>query len=295
MIKKYKCGVFLTCIALCLAGCGSSTQATFTVNDSKPAEEEETTNDSSEVVEEDDAESETDDAESETDDSESETIQNDTKDISVAEAAKAYADYLKGNNREDFDMLVGSAGLIHLDDDEIPELAYCTGTAHPNGILFYSYDGNYVRRLGGYGSFGCACYEYRKGTMYGYYSGMGSTFDRAGVENNGKLMNEYSVVITDIESADPSAVEGGYRYAITDDDFNDTEITREEYERIITPFLIENRDYTLLADEYLIKLHDIDDIEEALIKSLDSEGDYPKVTVDSIDTDYFSSRVTPED
>jgi hypothetical protein len=264
---KFYINVFLACIVLCLAGCGSSTQVSSTINDSKPVEEAAITSEPSAAEEE----------------------------ITVAEAARAYADYIKEDNQEEFDMTFGSVVLIHLDDDEIPELAFCTGTSHPNGILFYSYDGNNVIKLGGYGSFGCACYEYRKGTMYGYYSGMGSTYDTAGIEENGKLKNRFQVVITDIESADPSAVEGGYRFAITDDEFNDTEITQEEYERIINPFLIENRDYTILANDYLIPLHEIGDIEEALIKSLDSESNYPKVPADYEDTEYFSSRITTEE
>ncbi len=292
MKKIFNLEVFLSCIVLCLTGCGSSNQGSSTISDSKPAEEEEVISESSAEEEE---TTNDDSAEAEENNAESETIQNDNQDISVAEVVTAYADYLKENN-ENFDTF-GAVGLIHLDDDEIPELAVSIGTSHASGICFYSYDGTNVVDLGSYGSLGCACYEYRKGIMYGYYTGMGSTFDHVAIENDGKIENEYRVVITNIEWADPSATEGGYRFAITDEEFNATEISQEEYEKIINPYLIENRDYTMLNNDDLIRLHEIGDIEEALLKSLDSESNYPKVPVDYADanTDYFSSRVTPTD
>ncbi len=279
--------------SIILVGCGAA--KTESVDDAaKQIEEPKASESIAEVEEKEVEENEAEEKEAEPEQEAAySSEQNDNRDAIATEAASAYAEYIK-SNEEIFEPTFGAVGLIHVDDDEIPELAFSNGTAHFNSVLVFSYDGSNVTELGNYGSFGCACYEYRAGTIYGYYSGQGSTFDDVGIVDGGKLINVYSTVINDLEAIGSDTAEKSYTFVLRDAEHNENEITQEEYENIINPFLIENRDYTLIANENLLPLYGMDNIEESLLKSLDMEGDYPKVAANYQESEYFSSRITPE-
>ncbi len=300
MRQKLKLEACFACVLFCLAGCGSSNQA-YNVKDPQQHEEEAELSDAPTIVVDNDEEPDTSDAstivvvndkEPDTYDAEL-SVQNNSREAIEAEVAHIYANYIN-ENKQDFEEGFGAVGLIHIDDDEYPELVLSNGTAHASSVCFYSCDGNNVTELGWFGSFGSACYEYRAGIVYGYWSGQGCTYDGVGIVEGGKLINKYKVVITDLEMAGPSSsAEKGYKFAVVDDEYNETEISQEEYEKILYPYIIENRDYKIVANDYLLPLHDMNNIEESLLKSLEAERSYPEVPPSYQYSEYFNVRVTP--
>ena len=97
--------------------------------------------------------------------------------IIQCEAIRAYADFLKEAKQE----YEGTAfALVHVDDDEIPELVIVHGDSHPDGAIFYTYNGSEIVALQGYGSFGVGYYEKGSGIMFGFYTGMGSSISMVG-------------------------------------------------------------------------------------------------------------------
>ncbi len=289
MEVSFKRGVLIAfAVSVISTGCGSAVQSSGSGLSSQPEtvvekndnEQNAATADTEEKVEEQKAQ-----------DSESDVREEGENDI-VADAAHAYAKFIEEDIQED-DKTFGSIALIHIDEDDVPELAVSYGTSHADGVSFFSYDGNNVKDLGAYGSLGFASYEYKKGILYGYYTGMGSTYDEVGILNNGSMVEDHIVVITDLQSADPSASGEGFRFSIADHDYEETEITQDEYEKIISPYLIENRDYRVIYNEYLLPLHGMENIEESLIKSLEMEDSYPMAKDITQDDPYYSTRITP--
>lgn len=200
----------------------------------------------------------------------------------VEEAISAYAAFLEGEieslqeNILTQEMDVRYA-MIHLDDDDIPELAIPLGNSHSMGVGYYAYDGKEVKRVYVAGSFGTAYYEKNTGVVLGFYSGMGSYYTAIGVIKNGELTEEVRVQLTDIEAARAAQSfdgEGdGYYYSIWDGD----EITKEEFDSLREPYDPRKRDYRLLKYDDLPRIQDADDIKEALRQSLAHEADLEKL------------------
>lgn len=90
------------------------------------------------------------------------------------------------NSSSDGSLLIRYA-MIHLDDDDIPELAIPLGNSHSMGVGYYAYDRKEVKRVYVAGSFGTAYYEKNTGVVLGFYSGMGSYYTAIGVIKDGEL------------------------------------------------------------------------------------------------------------
>lgn len=174
--------------------------------------------------------------------------------------------------------------LIHLDGDEVPELALALGNAHASKVAFFSFAEGEVKEVFSTGSFGNAAYEKGTGIIIGQYSGMGMWHTDIGVFSEGVLSEEIRVSLTDIEAAREAMVwdaEGtGYYFEERDGDFWGTpkvrEITEKEYDTLLEPYLPKNRDYRKLNYDTFPVLLAEDDIVEALRTSLEEEDSLPK-------------------
>lgn len=67
--------------------------------------------------------------------------------------------------------------FIYLDDNNVPELAVCTGNAHCNAVEIYKYDYNSskVISLGSFGEYGIGVYYSRQNLAQRFFMGMGYT------------------------------------------------------------------------------------------------------------------------
>ncbi|MCR4923228.1 MAG: hypothetical protein K5931_04395 [Lachnospiraceae bacterium] len=204
-----------------------------------------------------------------------------SSDEAIEKAIEAYAAFVEERLSED-ELGFNKFLLIHLDDDLIPELAIAKGGAHSEGVELYSYDGKSVNEIGVFGSNGQAYYEKDSGIIYGFYTGMGESWHKGGLFKDGKLSESLNVVIAEIYDEGADGFEPtGYKYYIPsekEDDIKD--ISKEEYEEILGPYLPENRDYRLIDFENLKDLQKEADILQALKDSLDNEDKLPEADLD---------------
>ena len=188
-------------------------------------------------------------------------------------AIEAYASFIK----EKADGML-SFTLIHLDEDDIPELAIAYGGSHADGVGFYGFDGSGVNEICFTGSTGLAYYEKGSGIVYGWYTGQGSTCYNIGIIKDGKLKEKIMPEIA--IQYDENFEETGYKY------YNEeTEVSKEEFEGILAPYSPEKRQYRELNYDNLHDVHKTSDIVQALKDSLAEEDKLPKP-----DMDYFHTN-----
>ena len=188
-------------------------------------------------------------------------------------AIEAYASFIK----EKADGML-SFTLIHLDEDDIPELAIAYGGSHADGVGFYGFDGSGVNEICFTGSTGLAYYEKGSGIVYGWYTGQGSTCYNIGIIKDGKLKEKIMPEIA--IQYDENFEETGYKY------YNEeTEVSKEEFEEVLAPYSPEKRQYRELNYDNLHDVHKTSDIVQALKDSLAEEDKLPKP-----DMDYFHTN-----
>ena len=194
-------------------------------------------------------------------------------------AIEAYASFLKERAAdEQYPFL--SFTMIHLDEDDIPELAIAYGGSHADGVGFYGFDGTGVNEICVTGSLGLAYYEKGSGIAYGWYTGQGSTCYNIGIIKDGKLKEKIMPEIA--IQYDENFEESGYKYY----DDEGKSISKEEFEKKIVPYSPEKRQYRELNYDKLHDVHKITDIEQALRDSLAEEDNLPKP-----DMDYFHTNI----
>lgn len=191
-------------------------------------------------------------------------------------AIEAYASLIK-EKAADPQYPFLSFSLIHLDDDDSPELAMAYGGAHASGVGFYGFDETGVNEICTVGSFGIAYYEKKNGIVYGWYTGQGETWYDVGIIKDGKLTEELMPVIA--IQYDENYKEAGYKYYLGGENGEEIipkDISKEKFDEILTPYAPENRQYRELEYNKLYDVHEITDIKQALRDSLEEEDNLPQ-------------------
>lgn len=194
-------------------------------------------------------------------------------------AIEAYASFIK-ERAADTQYPFLSFTMIHLDEDDIPELAIAYGGSHADGVGFYGFDGTGVNEICVTGSLGLAYYEKESGIAYGWYTGQGSTCYNIGIVKDRKLKEKIMPEIA--IQYDENFEESGYKYY----DEEGKSISKEEFEEILAPYSPEKRQYRELNYDKLHDVHKITDIEQALRDSLAEEDNLPKP-----DMEYFHANI----
>ncbi len=198
-------------------------------------------------------------------------------------AIEAYASFIK-ERAADPQYPFLSFTLIHLDEDDIPELAIAYGGSHADGVGFYSFDGTGVNEICVTGSLGMAYYEKGNGIAYGWYTGQGSTCYNIGIIKDGKLKEKIMPEIA--IQYDENFEESGYKYY----DDEGKSILKEEFEKIIEPYSPEKRQYRELNYDKLHDVHKTSDIVQALRDSLTEEDNLPKPDIDYFHTNTITGK-----
>ena len=164
--------------------------------------------------------------------------------------------------------------LVHLDEDNIPELAMAYGGSHATGVGFYGFDGTGVNEICVTGSLGLAYYEKGSGLAFGWYTGQGATWYNICIIKDGKLKERIMPEI--VTQYDDDFIELGYIYY----DDEGKNISKEEFEETIAPYAPEKRQYRELNYENLYDVHKITDIKQALRDSLAEEDNLPQLDME---------------
>ncbi|MCR5303440.1 MAG: hypothetical protein K6E33_02675 [Lachnospiraceae bacterium] len=297
--RLYKATMIETVTAICLgagllAGCGSAVPGNAVGQEvSEPAAEQTAQEQSVEIT----ASEQASDADPGAQHSAGETVAQNADELSagqvsedkgngsvsdddIKKAVSAYVAYMKdGDNFSDSGFAVDCRyAMIHLDDDEMPELAVVFDSSHPSGVHFLTYVEGEVKEIETFGSLGKALYEKGTGVMFGYYTGMGETFTRAACFKDGELKEEVTVEVLNLEYSFDSEEKTGYKYYDpgNSEAENNGEITEEEYNSLIGPYLPDVREYRLVDFDLLPGINDTDDPEKALMDSLSKEDELPK-------------------
>ena len=190
----------------------------------------------------------------------------------------AYASVIKEKKaKEPF----ASFTLIHLDEDDIPELAIAYGGSHATGVGFYRFDETGVNEICATGSNGLAYYERGSGIAYGWYTGQGATWYNICIIKDGKLTKKIMPEIA--IQYDENFKESGYSYYLEEEEGEESEskhISKEEFEKILAPYSPENRQYRELNYDNLYDVHKISDIKQALKDSLAEEDTLPQLDME---------------
>lgn len=192
----------------------------------------------------------------------------------VEKAIVAYASVIEEKAAEEPFL---SFTLIHLDEDDIPELVIADGDAHAGGVTFYGFDAAGVNEIYSTGSFGLAYYEKGIGIAFGWYTGQGETWYDVGIIKDGKLTEELMPVIA--IQYDENYKEAGYKYYLGGENGEEIipkDISKEKFDEILTPYAPENRQYRELEYNKLYDVHEITDIKQALRDSLEKEDNLPQ-------------------
>ena len=190
----------------------------------------------------------------------------------VEKAIEAYVSVIKEKEADPQYPFLGYT-LIHLDEDEIPELAIAYGGSHADGVGFYGFDGSAANEICFTGSLGTAYYEKGSGLVYGWYTGQGETSYNIGIIKDGKLAERILPVISIIY--DDNFEETGYKYQL-DGENEMKDISREEFEEILAPYDPEKRQYKELECNKLNEAKKSTDIAQALRDSLTEEDNLPQ-------------------
>lgn len=199
----------------------------------------------------------------------------------TAGAIEAYAQFLEDIKGKPEGAL-GVFTLVHVDADDTPELAVIPDSAHPSGVQYYTFEGDTVTSLDGYGSMGVGYYERGGGTMLGFYSGMGSTYLHIGEMSGNDSCKKIITEITGLEYVPPME-EGGFTYALYPDGTFEgvsKEVTKEEYFATVEPYLPAHHNYTELRYDDLTPIAQTTDFQKALEDSLLREDDFPKMNLE---------------
>ncbi|MCR5487242.1 MAG: hypothetical protein K6F35_06885 [Lachnospiraceae bacterium] len=269
------CAALLAIGTLLLNGCGGSrvgeSQAVLPEAQPSPAVEEKTGE--AEPAPEEAATSEVPEDPSETPENAKEPDE-----AAIEAAIKAYASFIE-EKKGSQDVAFLRFTLIHLDEDEIPELAVSYGSSHPDGVTFYRYDGKNVNEILFAGSLGIAFYEKRAGLVYGWYTGMGETYHTIAIIQDGKVAEKIMPLIA--TQYDENFEEAGYKYfKMTEETEEDVEITKEQYEELLSPYTPDQREYTQLTYDDLRDAYETTDILQALKDSLSEEDSLPKADLE---------------
>ncbi len=97
----------------------------------------------------------------------------------IAEANKAYADFLvEFMETDEYDRMYDPRfSTVYIDEDEIPELLIHEGTAHADGVKIYNYYDEKVIDVSGqygYGGYGEVYYKEKENAIVSWYCGGGS-------------------------------------------------------------------------------------------------------------------------
>ncbi|MCR5356993.1 MAG: hypothetical protein K6E63_06265 [Lachnospiraceae bacterium] len=195
------------------------------------------------------------------------------------EAIEAYASFIKERAADPQYPFLGFT-LIHLDEDDTPELAIAYGGSHADGVGFYGFDSSGVNEICVTGSLGLAYYEKGSGIIYGWYTGQGATCYNIAIVKDGKLKEKIAPEIT--IQYDENFEETGYKYYTEEEG----DISKEKFEEILAPYSPEKRQYRELEYSKLHDVHNTSDIAKALKDSLAEEDNLPKP-----DMDYYHTNI----
>ena len=156
-----------------------------------------------------------------------------TKKAILLEACKAaykafLKKYVKENDIEDQGENTRKFALIFLDDDNIPELVIPQGDFHGAQCELYCFDGQSVRFLGEYGSWGRFSYRPESGYFYGGMGNQGSStvsyykFENGAVTELGTFTEEPKSMYSDWDDPD------SFDYYIGDEQVSFDEYTEKE-------------------------------------------------------------------
>lgn len=90
----------------------------------------------------------------------------------LGDSVAAYADFINSIEESDGNLRFV---LGYIDDDDIPELMFCYGNSHPEGVRICSFnqDSGAIEVLGEFSSFGTFDYYERQDVVVSQYGGMG--------------------------------------------------------------------------------------------------------------------------
>ena len=281
--KLSTCMVLFLLGTYCIMGCSSEVgenaqpmpATAEAVDEEETAEAPEASEDpSQETTESSDKHEETDDPDraeegrNTSDDAEQEGNLSSNEDIE--KAVDAYASFIE-EKAADSETWFLSFTMIHLDEDDIPELAIAYGDSHADGVSFYGYDETGVNEICHTGSLGLAYYEKEGGIAYGWYTGQGETWYNINVVKNGKLVETIMPVIA--TQYDENFEETGYKYYLEEES---SSISKEEFEEILAPYDPENRQYRELEYSKMHDVHEVTDIKQTLKDSIAEEDNLPQ-------------------
>lgn len=164
-------------LTLSLTACGNNNEET-TEAISETVVENTTENKLETTVEEDSSTSEENNTQDNNSDYSETATEAETK-IQEATYKDLYADFLKKNGKPYFE-------LIYIDNDNIPELACFSGSAHLDQVSLYTVYDEKVVSLGKFGVYGSMVYAKKKNRIFGY----------TGMEENSKLDAKYTYMIS---------------------------------------------------------------------------------------------------
>lgn len=225
-MKKLIAIIILTGILLSLCACGNKRGGSKI--ETEPTEETVLSTEEQSVATEAQSETET-ETEAET---KAETTTEAKQKISPEECKAAYKaflkKYVKENDIEDQGENTRKFALIFLDDDNIPELVIPQGDFHGAQCELYCFDGQSVRFLGEYGSWGRFSYRPESGYFYGGMGNQGSStvsyykFENGAVTELGTFTEEPKSMYSDWDDPD------SFDYYIGDEQVSFDEYTEKE-------------------------------------------------------------------
>ena len=143
------------------------------------------------------------------------------EEITEAEYKAAYQEVLRTYLKENGMRGDTYFSFCYVDDDDVPELVLCPGQFHAAEALLYTYDGEKVIDLGGYGQYGTMEYVPETGIILHYGMWQGSEYHTYYKLENGEV-SELSAV-----SRIPQSIL--VEDLIYDWFINETPVTEEEY------------------------------------------------------------------